>query len=301
MAISEPDCANSLVAAGLLFRSGVDGVFGRSEPFQAVVDAFGRLIGSWGSELQATAIRFPPVVARATFDSTNYLCSFPDLVGSVHSFCGDDRQHAELVRRLADHEEWADLAAPADVVLSASACHPVYPLCTGRVPDGGRFFDVRGFCFRNEPSDDPSRMRAFEMHELVFVGDEARALEHQDFGVVRGLELLGGLELEVGAVAANDPFFGRIGRLLRSQQSAAGLKIEVVDCSSSVERPTALMSANYHRDHFAVPFGIDAADGSVSHSACVGFGLDRIAIALFRTHGVRLAEWPSSVREVLWP
>ncbi|MHB1711042.1 MAG: class-II aminoacyl-tRNA synthetase family protein, partial [Acidimicrobiales bacterium] len=244
---------------------------------------------------------FPPVIARTTFDATNYQRSFPDLVGSVQSFRGDDRDHTELVRRLAEHVDWSDLTVPADVVLCPSACHPVYPLCTGRLPEGGRFFDIRGYCFRDEPSVDPSRMRTFEMHELVFVGDEAGALEHRDRGVARGLALLGGVGLDVDAVAANDPFFGRIGRLLGAQQTAAGLKIEAVVPLLSEERPTAVMSANYHRDHFAVPFGIATADGTTAHSACVGFGLDRIAIALFHSHGIHPAEWPASITDRLWP
>lgn len=290
----------SLFAEGLLFRSGTEGIYGRSETFQAVVDAIDRLINGWGSELSATVINFPPVVARTTFDATNYLRSFPDLVGSVQAFRGDDRDHAELVRRLVEGEEWTDLAVPADIVLCPSACHPVYPLCTGSLPDGGRYFDIRGYCFRNEPSVDPSRMRSFEMHELVFVGDEDSALEHRDCGVARGLELLGGLGLEVNAVTANDPFFGRIGRLLATQQAAAGLKIEVVTPLSSDGRPAAVMSANYHRDHFAMPFGITTPDGATAHSACVGFGLDRIAIALFRSHGVHPGEWPTSITDHLW-
>ena len=38
------------------------------------------------------------------------------------------------------------------------------------------------------------------------------------------------------------------------------------------------------------------ADGEVAHSACVGFGMERIALALFRTHGLDPATWPVSVR-----
>ena len=33
--------------------------------------------------------------------------------------------------------------------------------------------------------------------------------------------------------------------------------------------------------------------------ACVGFGLERIALALFKTHGLQIAKWPGEVRDVL--
>jgi hypothetical protein len=35
------------------------------------------------------------------------------------------------------------------------------------------------------------------------------------------------------------------------------------------------------------------------HTGCVAFGMDRLALALFATHGIELARRPSSVREAL--
>ncbi len=46
-------------------------------------------------------------------------------------------------------------------------------------------------------------------------------------------------------------------------------------------------------------FDIRTADGNVAHSACVGFGLERVALALFRTHGLRVEDGPREVRDVL--
>ena len=46
-------------------------------------------------------------------------------------------------------------------------------------------------------------------------------------------------------------------------------------------------------------FDIRTHDGEVAHSACVGFGLERVALALFKTHGFDLAKWPGEVRDVL--
>ena len=39
-----------------------------------------------------------------------------------------------------------------------------------------------------------------------------------------------------------------------------------------------------------VGFGLELADGSTAHTACLGFGLERIVIALFRTHGLLVEE-----------
>jgi seryl-tRNA synthetase len=291
---------DELFAAGLLFGTGVDGVYARSATYERVVDGLHRLIGRTMVEPDAERIHFPPVLARPTFDKTEYLKSFPQLMGSVQTFRGTDRQHAELIARYESGDDWSELLVAADVVLCSATCHPIYPLCTGTLPDGGRHFEVYGYCFRCEPSVDPTRMQAFRMQESVYVGTPSDAEGHSKAGLERGLELLSGLGLAVDHVVANDPFFGRLGTMLAANQHEEGLKIEVVTPIASSERPTAIMSANYARDHFGAPFAIETADGEVAHSACVAFGVDRVTLALLHTHGLDPETWPSSVRDQLW-
>jgi hypothetical protein len=60
------------------------------------------------------------------------------------------------------------------------------------------------------------------------------------------------------------------------------------------------MSASCHKDHFARPFGIETAAGEVAHSAGIGFGVDRITIALLVRHGLDPATWPGPVRDRLF-
>jgi len=290
-----------LFEAGLLLETGIDGLYGRSDGYEEVVRALDAMVGRWASELGATVVHFPPVLARSTFDHTNYLQSFPDLMGSVHVFRGGDRDHAELLRRVEADADWQALLEPAEVVLASAACHPVYPLCTGRLLDSGRLFEIHGWCFRHEPSVDPARQQAFHMHEVVHVGTPESAEQHRDRGLERGLTMLADLGLDMAAVAANDPFFGRLGAIMAAGQLEEALKMEGVTPICSTERPTAVMSANYHRDHFGLPFSIETPDGSVAHSSCVAFGVDRIALALLHAHGLDPARWPAEVRTRLWP
>ena len=98
---------SELFGAGLLFDTGVDGVYAKSSVYEGIVQALDRLITSSMVDQPAEVLSFPPVLARWVFDKTDYLKSFPDLMGSVHTFRGTDRQHAELIslaesgRRLA--------------------------------------------------------------------------------------------------------------------------------------------------------------------------------------------------------
>jgi seryl-tRNA synthetase len=86
---------------------------------------------------------------------------------------------------------------------------------------------------------------------------------------------------------------------MKATQREQGLKFELVVPITSRERPTAVASSNYHLDHFGLAFDIRTADGAVAHSACIGFGLERIALALFSTHGMDPDLWPHDVRSVL--
>ena len=96
MAAPDPyrELRDRLIDAELLFPTGVEGLYGRSQTYQEIVAAIDRMVHRWGTELKATPVYLPPVLARSTFNSTNYLQSFPDLMGSVHVFRGNDRDHA---------------------------------------------------------------------------------------------------------------------------------------------------------------------------------------------------------------
>jgi seryl-tRNA synthetase len=48
-------------------------------------------------------------------------------------------------------------------------------------------------------------------------------------------------------------------------------------------------------------FGIESANGDAAHTACVGFGVERVALALLKTHGLEPDKWPARVRSCLWP
>jgi hypothetical protein len=41
------------------------------------------------------------------------------------------------------------------------------------------------------------------------------------------------------------------------------------------------------------------ARGERAHIGCVAFGMDRLAVAMFHTHGTDLAKWPATAGEML--
>ncbi|WP_304170271.1 amino acid--[acyl-carrier-protein] ligase [Phenylobacterium aquaticum] len=297
-----PSLLRRLIDAGLFIDTGAPGLYGRSGAFEEVIDridaAFVRAAGDDVTEV----VRFPPGMNRRVFETSGYLKSFPQLAGTVHAFCGAHSDHMDLLEHLAAGEDWMGKQEPTEVVLTPAACYPLYPVVAARGPlaETGGLFDLQSYCFRHEPSDDPARMQMFRMHEMVRLGDQDQVLAFRAQWLERGQALVTSLELPFSLDLANDPFFGRGGKLMAAGQRAQQLKFELLVPIHSEEHPTACFSFNYHQDHFGLTWDIKTAAGEVAHTACVGIGLERVAIALFNQHGLSSSAWPVGVRKALW-
>ncbi len=290
-----------LVAARLLIPSGVPGVFGRGAVFEDVRLAFDAHVTRAITE-PTEALRFGPVLPREQLERVGYLGSFPHLAASIFGFAGTEREAMELSRRAGEHEPWADMLVQSDLVLTPAGCYPVYPAIAARgpLPAGGLTVDIGAApVFRAEPSGDPARMQGFHMRELVRLGEPETIGAWRDDWRDRALDLLRGLGLDARFDVASDPFFGRKGRMMARSQQEQELKFEIQVPIAGPE-PTAVASFNYHQDHFSSAFGLEMDGGGAAHTGCLGFGHERVTLALLNTHGLDPATWPGEVRAELW-
>jgi len=248
---------------------------------------------------------------RHDFEDSEYLKSFPDLAGTIHSFQGNDRGHHRLLEALEKTvsvgeeertDEWMDQQKPTRLVLTPAACYPIYPTIAkrGALAEDGATVDVFAYCFRHEPSIDPGRMQMFRMREYVRLGSPQQVMDFRQKWIERGSLLVKMLGLPFEIDLANDPFFGRGGKIVADSQRAQQLKFELLIPVATPDRPTACLSFNYHMEHFGEIWKIAQADGELAHTACVGFGMERTTLALFRHHGLDVKAWPADVREFLW-
>ena len=291
-----------LFAAGLLIPTGVDGLYGRSGTFEHVVEGLEGMVTRMGGADGAEVMRFPPGLNRSHFERTGYLKGFPNLAGTIHCFCGNERDHRELLRCVDAGEDWTVGQRASDIVLTPAACYPIYPALSARgtLPQGGALVDVSSYCFRHEPSLEPTRQQMFRQREHVRIGTPEEVGRFRELWMERGKAAMRALHLPHVVEVANDPFFGRSGRVLAESQRQQALKFEMLIPVNSKEQPTACISFNYHLDHFGTTWDLRLLDGSAAHSACVGFGLERLTLALFRHHGFHLADWPKEARDTLW-
>ena len=284
-----------------LFRPmGTDGVYGRTGRYEGIVEALAALI-SKHREPQAEVFRFPPVVSRALIERSGYLKSFPHLLGCVCSLSGSEREIGAAGERFVAGEVWTDALATGDLVLAPAACYPLYPMAAARgpIPADGLMFDVASDCFRREPSRDIDRFQSFRMREYVFIGAPEQVQAFRERWMTRAMGIADTLALSYRVETASDPFFGRGGVLVGKAQVQQELKFELVIPVRSAEQPTACMSFNYHRDHFGLTWDMRNEAGEPAHTGCVAFGMDRLAVAMFATHGVDPAQWPASVKAAL--
>ena len=90
--------------------------------------------------------------------------------------------------------------------------------------------------------------------------------------------------------------------MLADGQKEQQLKFEVlVPVISREQADRRAARSTTTRTTSATSFDIKTADGDVAHTACLGFGLERCVMALFKTHGFAPDEWPAAVRARLWP
>jgi hypothetical protein len=219
-------------------------------------------LGAWAHRHGGEEHRFPILIAAETLRRAEYPDAFPHLLMAPAVAADPAQPFAEPNTRLT---KW---------FLSPAVCYHAYAALAGATLAEGRSFTARGCCFRHEDRDAlaPGRRQVeFEMRELILVGDPAWIDQR-----------LSALKPEVSQLAAecglhdavwqtaNDPFFLPVARGKAQMQRLLGTKIELC-----LPDGLAIASINRHGPFFGDRFAIRLADGSVAHSACVAFGLDR--------------------------
>ena len=288
------------LADALFHNMGSDGVYARTALYEDMIERLAALI-TRHREANTEVMRFPPVMNRAQLEKSGYLKSFPNLLGCVCGLHGTEREINSAVSRYDAGGDWTTSLSPADLVLSPAACYPVYPIAAARgpLPSGGLRFDVAADCFRREPSRHLDRLQSFRMREYVCIGTAEDVADFRERWMVRAQAIAQDLGLTFRVDHASDPFFGRVGQMKAVSQKQQSLKFELLVPLRSEAEPTACMSFNYHRDHFGTTWGIKDANGEPAHTGCVAFGMDRLAVAMFATHGINLKKWPTAVLQLL--
>lgn len=283
--------------AGLPIGTGVPGVYLFPAGFERIVDLLRGGVAALAADEPFQRLVIPPVISRATIERAGYVKTFPQLLGTVHGYGGSATGWARLSPLIEQGGDWHAEQRIGDLVLLPAACYPVYEALAGSTLEAPAKVTVQATCFRQEATSEPGRLRSFRMVELVTSGGEEHCLKWRSLWLERSTTWLAELGLDAAVEVADDPFFGPGRKIYQAAQRMQELKLELrVRVAEGVTQ--AVASANYHKDHFGEVFDI-TAEGAPAHTACMAFGMERLAMALITAHGADSGTWPASVLTAL--
>jgi seryl-tRNA synthetase len=273
--------------------SSVPGLALFDDTHETLIDGLRASLDRFAAAESAQRIGVPQVISRVLLERLGYVESFPQLLGTIYSYEGDDRQWREIIPALRRGEPWTQRHEISDVVLLPAVCYHLYPQLSGTELAEPAVFDLTGQCYRHERTSEPGRLRAFRMRELVRIDAPGATLEWRDAWIERARSWLDALGLKVLIEPASDPFFGSAERLMGTMQRAEQLKWElVVKVADGLSQ--AIVSCNCHKNHFSAEFGFRMSGGE-AHTSCIAFGLERIALAVLHRHGTDRTNWPAEL------
>jgi seryl-tRNA synthetase len=191
--------------------------------------------------------------------------------------------------------------AHADAALRPAICLPVYQArAASRLPPEGVVVTTAGHAFRYESRnmEGLARLWDFSMREIVFVGAAGLVEARRAAAVALVGELAARWDLAYRFVSASDPFFATVRGSKALWQRARSLKHEVIVDLGGAD--LAVASVNAAGSVYGHAFDITTHEGDPATTACVGFGLERLVLALFTLHGFERARWPAALGEVIF-
>lgn len=270
------------------------------EPLLTLIDRLDRCLRSFALDHDgAVEYRYPTMLSTAALDRFGYFGSFPHLAMFATRLDNDFDVYRDFVEayREGGFEAVDVLSRCRDVscCLPPTMCYHTFDQFAGTQIPGDRVVTSVGKVFRHEGRYERGleRLWDFTIREIVFLGEpesveaRRRAFLERTCRWTEALGLAGRVEL------ASDHFFASpaaAGKVLA--QRMLDLKLELImPVAPTVE--IAVASFNLHGTWFGESFDITDGSGAAISSGCVGFGLERLAYAFVRRHGLDPAEWPA--------
>jgi seryl-tRNA synthetase len=292
-----------LLREGIAFEVG-EGQVAVGEPVLSLMDVLDARIRAFTTaEFGARELRYPTLIPTRALSRCKYFQSFPQLMMLVTRVHGDVETYRGLVERLnhgGDLEtELREHCDNFDYCLPPTMCfHTYHQLSDRPLPARTLVVTSRGKSFRFESRYRRAleRLWDFTIREIVFLGARDFVLDCRRRFMERSFELIESLLLGGQCSVANDPFFAGADTAERTwSQRLLELKYEL-RLPIAADADVAVASFNFHEQFFGDSFRIrDQDEDEFVHTACVGFGLERLAYAFLCQHGLNPADWPGDV------
>jgi seryl-tRNA synthetase len=166
------------------------------------------------------------------------------------------------------------------------------------VPAPGRCITAILACHRYEGANHRSlsRLRAFTMREVVFIGQPRYVIESRAKGEELIVQWAKDWELACSFETANDMFFTQDFSVKASFQRLQQAKKELQLPLPGEKQSLSVFSSNFHAVTFGKAFQITAA-GRPATTGCIAWGLERWVYAIFSQFGFDHKQWPAGLCE----
>jgi len=253
----------------------------------------------FGAELQY----FPSTIKSDTLHRCHHFTSFPEHM----DFVAHLREDLEVLKNFADScrdKGWSPelhdgTMSLSDFAISPSCCYHAYEAMEGwDLEKPGRCLTATLHCHRYEAANHSymSRLRAFTMREVVWVGQPAFIIENRSRAEKIIIQWAKDWDLSCTFETANDMFFtddyAVKASFQRQQQAKKELRLDV----PSEGRSISCFSTNFHSTTFGRAFNITVG-GRPATSGCIAWGYERWVFAIFSQFGLDHKLWPAGLRE----
>jgi seryl-tRNA synthetase len=252
----------------------------------------------FGAELEI----FPSTIKSETLHRCNHFTSFPEHMDFVSHL----KQDLDILARFSNsckETGWSTSLhegnmSTNDFAVSPSCCYHAYEGMEGwDLEKPGRCLTAILHCHRYEGANHKymSRLRAFTMREVVWVGHPAYIISNR----ARAEELIQqwakDWDLSCTFETANDMFFtddfAVKASFQRQQQAKRELRLDVPSDNGSI----SVFSSNFHSTTFGKAFGITVG-GRPATSGCIAWGCERWVYALISQFGFDIERWPAGLK-----
>lgn len=266
-----------------------------------LIERIDRLLLEMADEFGAKPISAPALIGADQLAKVDYFRAFPHSLTFASHLPADVESIEQFSKDPLDANGEVRLPArPTGAVLSPAVCFHLYHFLENKtVHEEIDSYTLRGRSFRYESGamEGLERLWDFTMREIVFVGEPDAVIQARKRSMDWILDLADRLGLVHRLKSASDPFFVGEFRQRTIFQAAFDLKYEwQVDLDPDDTRSVAAGSFNIHQAHFGKSFGIRSRSGDIAWTGCMAFGLERLALAILRQHGIQPESWPDVLK-----
>lgn len=269
------------------------GYYAMPEEFGRLIDKLDRLLRlrilrAFSGAHPVSERRYPTLLAMEALRRSGYPVNFPGLISvTAHIDDSGGASPSAIAAALAGRRAGGPGPfALSDAVLPPTMCLHIYEqfrLDQAR-PGDYPVVTARGPAFRREvdTADPLMRLSEFNIRECVFFGDRAGVWRNREIAQEMAVAVTGDMGLPGRLALAADAFFASPdGDRKRQVQRMTKAKYELL-CPAGDGTEVAVASFNYSGRKFVESYDLNAGPEVVS--GCLGFGLERMAMALARQH-----------------